>query len=121
MAPELSTYKIPVLLSRSSSGVNPLEYSLTKQKSLAPPPTPHFTMFFSLLTVFATLAFSAFTSAIPLANEQAGVIAAKDVVAPANGIVTGDVLPRSGLDSIMSILTDMHSQLVPVTAPLSKS
>ncbi len=80
-------------------------------------------MFFSSLTVFATIAFGAFTSAIPLANEQAGVITPKDIVfhvAPANGVVTGDVLPRAGLDSIVSILTDVHSQLVPVTSPLSE-
>ncbi|KAI0799991.1 hypothetical protein C8Q74DRAFT_1214061 [Fomes fomentarius] len=78
-------------------------------------------MFFSSLTVFATIAFGTFTSAIPLVNEQAGVFAAKDIVfhvAPTNGVVTGDVLPRASLDSIVSILTDVHSQLVPVTAPL---
>ncbi|KAI0799977.1 hypothetical protein C8Q74DRAFT_1233612 [Fomes fomentarius] len=99
-------------------------YPAVKLNPLLPSPTSpqsHSTMFFNSLTVFATIAFSAFTSAIPLANEQAGVISPKDVVfpvAPANGVVTGDVLPRAGLDSIVSILTDMHVQLVPVTAPL---
>ena len=77
---------------------------------------------FSTIAVFATLAFSAVTSAIPF-NERdaAGELSAVNAALPV--VDTAALVPRAddAKLSLASILTDAQTQLVPFTQQLSTS
>ncbi|KAI0635395.1 hypothetical protein C8Q77DRAFT_1156690 [Trametes polyzona] len=77
---------------------------------------------FSTISVFATVALSAFTSAIPLASRQLPAVGDLAGSLPVvNGLTgaLGGVLPRAdATTSLAAILSDAQTQLAPLTAQL---
>ena len=78
---------------------------------------------FSSFAVFATVALSAVTAAIPLGHEAVDIRAVQDDVAPAAApsLPTDSILPVGAPAGLIDILTATHAKLVPVAETLSES